>query len=414
MRSGFAPVGPEWRNRDNGSEDSVREQVQLARADMLSFIGRGDLSGLRVIDIGCGHGVHKLTRIRTGHPPVDLECGPGIHSLAMIEAGASELVSMDCHSATIEATSRLRENAGSPAHWRIMQGSVLDSDFLAQLGQFDLVYCWGGLQHSGDVWTGLRNVAKLVAPTGLLHLALCDSDFYPQTPKFWTNLKRKYASASPLQKHLYEIWYLFTIILKCNPLRILPLARLLQGYGRTPYRRLHADIKNWLGGWPMEFTRIYEVIPELQRASLQLLRTNDAVGTMEYLFGGNSISSVQSHFPPLRLPHPVDWQVMTLRNAEDFAVLSPERPIYIYGSGNGGDIIHDAIVKIVGCTPAGFITTHKEGRHRGLSVSTIKNFADRAPANAQILIASCYFDAISITLAQHGIREFYNAYPYLL
>ena len=33
--------------------------------------------------------------------------------------------------------------------WSINQGSVLDTAYLASLGQFDVVYSWGVLHHTG-------------------------------------------------------------------------------------------------------------------------------------------------------------------------------------------------------------------------------------------------------------------------
>ena len=49
------------------------------------------------------------------------------------------------------------------SQWLIEEGSVLDREFLARLGQFDVVYSWGVLHHTGAMWQALDNVAPLVA-----------------------------------------------------------------------------------------------------------------------------------------------------------------------------------------------------------------------------------------------------------
>ena len=52
--------------------------------------------------------------------------------------------------------------------WTILQGSVLDREFLAQLGRFDVVYSWGVLHHTGEMWQALENVKRCVPVGGTL------------------------------------------------------------------------------------------------------------------------------------------------------------------------------------------------------------------------------------------------------
>ena len=41
---------------------------------------------------------------------------------------------------------------------------VLDQEYLARLGQFDIVYSWGVLHHTGSMWQVMENVKPLVKP----------------------------------------------------------------------------------------------------------------------------------------------------------------------------------------------------------------------------------------------------------
>ena len=52
-------------------------------------------------------------------------------------------------------------------------GSALwTTDYLQSLGQFDVVYSWGVLHHTGQMWTALDNAAPLVTPGGKLFIAI--------------------------------------------------------------------------------------------------------------------------------------------------------------------------------------------------------------------------------------------------
>src|SRR5262245_21908996 len=119
------------------------ERVSIAQERLLLFLGLGNLRGRDILDIGCGS---------------------GIHSLAALRAGARRIVSFDYDPDSVEATAGLRRSAGSPEHWNVMRGDVLDPAFLAQLGTFSIVYSWGVLHHTGDVWRAFDNAQVCLAP----------------------------------------------------------------------------------------------------------------------------------------------------------------------------------------------------------------------------------------------------------
>src|SRR5205085_5450601 len=87
--------------------------------------------------------------------------------------GATRVHSFDFDPNSVACTSELKRRffAKDP-NWTIEQGSVLDKPYLTSLGTFDIVYSWGVLHHTGDMWCALRNAIDLVAPSGRLFIAL--------------------------------------------------------------------------------------------------------------------------------------------------------------------------------------------------------------------------------------------------
>ncbi|WP_323938802.1 class I SAM-dependent methyltransferase [Aeromonas hydrophila] len=368
------------------------ERVDQARQHLLSFIGREDLLGLRVLDIGSGS---------------------GIHSMAAFQAGAAEVVSFDYDADSVMATKRLHAMCQSPDNWRVMQGSVLDPEFMNSLGQFDLVYAWGVLHHTGSVWSAIDLASTCVKPGGLMYIALYDSDVSAESPEFWCRIKQRYTSSSVAVRRIYEAWYVARFVLHYNPFRLGHLLKQVREYKKNRGMDFYHDVKDWLGGWPMEYTRIYDVIPFLLARKMKLLRTKVGEANTEYLFSLQDVQQGLTQFQVLSLPQDLAWNVVSIREPEDLNALDQTRPVYVYGAGKGGQLVR-TLLEYKGVNVTSFITTDQPGTHDGLKVLSLDQFIEAGDENAQVVIASTYFDAISLKLAERGITYFYNAYPYVM
>lgn len=98
---------------------------------------------------------------------VDAGSGSGLSSLAAIRLGARQVYSFDFDPHSVACTRELKHRYfPSAANWIVSEGSVLNRDFLEGLGKFDIVYSWGVLHHTGQMWTALGNISMLAANGG--------------------------------------------------------------------------------------------------------------------------------------------------------------------------------------------------------------------------------------------------------
>ena len=241
------------------------ERVTLAQESMLRFLNLKNLKGKKFLDIGCGS---------------------GIHSLAAYRAGADQVTSFDFDLDSVSITRRLHERSGSPNNWFVAQGSVLDGDFLETLPLSDIVYSWGVLHHTGEMWKAIENAAGRLERDGVFFIALYTSDvFIDPTPEYWLKVKQTYNRSSWLGKRRME----WTYALRATIIPYLrrgwnPLRHMLS-YKRSRGMSYWTDVKDWLGGWPMEFAGIAETKAFcLEKLGMELLNIHAGEANTEYLF----------------------------------------------------------------------------------------------------------------------------------
>lgn len=319
MRFGF---GANW--ADYVEKNFSDERVEISQRHLLSFLKLDDLKGKTFLDIGCGS---------------------GLHSVAAWRAGATQVVSFDYDHNSVATTKKLHELSGSPKNWLVMQGSVLDEQFMETLPKSDIVYSWGVLHHTGSMWQAIENAARCLHETSVFYIALYSKDVYVDPPaEYWLKVKREYNLANPLKKLWMDWCYAWDATIKPalrnrkNPL-----------VGMREYKKLRGmsywhDIRDWLGGYPMEFAGNKETeVFGRERLGLELIHVKAGEGNTEYLFRPmgthNYWDDVTSAFPITQLKGPFQhlngkaWQadikglVASQGEAEKFMLYEDGSPV---------------------------------------------------------------------------------------
>lgn len=237
------------------------KRLEAAKASLLEPLGLTSLAGLSFLDIGSGS---------------------GLFSLAAHELGAN-VTSFDYDRDAVDTALSLRERFGIGPQWTVRQGSVLDPRLLAELGQFDIVYSWGVLHHTGAMWQAIEGAASCVGPGGLFFLSIYNDQ--GMQSRMWTRIKRRYVRSGKLGQ-----WVLLRAAGAYFGSRAVA-SRLLRGslIAAPRPRGMSAshDLVDWVGGYPFEVAGPDQIFAFLRRSGFQLrhLKTvGGGLGCNEFVF----------------------------------------------------------------------------------------------------------------------------------
>lgn len=213
-----------------------------------SYSGLIDEDRIRDAETALGKLVHAEDIV--GKSFLDIGCGSGLHLLAASRLGAGRLVGIDIDPKSVVTAERVQNLFGQGVRGSIMRASVFDLS-PEGIGQFDIVYSWGVLHHTGAMREAIVRATRLVGPRGLFVVALYRKTL---TCRLWRWEKRWYSRASPAMQRVARTIY--TGLFRFNLL----LARKSFRAYLHEYDRLNRgmdfshDLHDWMGGYPYEST----------------------------------------------------------------------------------------------------------------------------------------------------------------
>lgn len=248
------------------SKDIDSERIASAEAGLLALLPAAQIAGRTFLDIGCGS---------------------GLHSLAALNVGAKFVTAIDIDPTSVSTAKATLTKHGESQEFRCLVGNVFDPPF-DEGEKFDIVYSWGVLHHTGDMWNAIENAIGLVKPGGKLVIAI-----YFKTPfcGFWKVEKRLF-TRSPRILRPPVIW-LFSAL---GILRILTKGRnpvtYIREYKKFRGMSWYRDQIDWLGGYPYESASAEEITSFVEGHGGKLVKSLNTTpnigllgsGCAEYVF----------------------------------------------------------------------------------------------------------------------------------
>ena len=256
--------GRNWRSFLTLLDDERIRQAQMSLCEML---GLERLDGQEFLDAGSGS---------------------GLFSLAAASLGASRVHSFDYDADSVDCTRELKQRYFPEMQsWTIERASVLDERYLSGLGRFDVVYSWGVLHHTGNLWRALELVTSVVNPGGKLFIALYNDQGW--VSQGWTAVKRVYISGWPGRMLVTGVFVPF--FAARNLLRDVvhfrnPAGRYRNHKKQRGMSMVH-DWRDWLGGYPFEVASREGVVRFYRERGFNLIKLKSAgrsLGNNEFVF----------------------------------------------------------------------------------------------------------------------------------
>ncbi|MDE2261547.1 MAG: class I SAM-dependent methyltransferase [Gammaproteobacteria bacterium] len=230
------------------------KRIERAVESLQAMLEVKDLQGKSFLDIGSGSGIFSLAARRLGARVFSFDYDP--------RAAAC----------TQELKRRYFEH---DREWQVQTGSALDREFLGRLGRFDIVYSWGVLHHTGDLWGALANVDRNVAEGGKLFISLANDQ--GEASRRWTTVKMLYNRMPSHLKGSFAVLVYLPLELRKfvgSLAKGRPQAYFssIWNYGVNRGMSWWRDNIDWIGGYPFQVSKPEEILDFYRARGYTLLK----------------------------------------------------------------------------------------------------------------------------------------------
>lgn len=234
------------------------ESIRSAETSLKANLGLSSMVGMKFLDIGSGSGLFSLAARRLG----------------------AQVHSFDYDPKSVSCTQSLKNKYfQGDESWSVERGSVLDVNYMERFQNFDIVYSWGVLHHTGDMKLALMNASACVKPEGKIFIAIYNDQGLVSW--YWLVIKKIFNSGS-LGKAVVIIFhfpYLFMLRY---------LWRAIKGKGRVERgMSIWYDMIDWLGGMPFEVASSAKIVGIFTSWGFEASKVNTVghrMGCNEFIF----------------------------------------------------------------------------------------------------------------------------------
>jgi len=217
---------------------------------------------------------------------LDVGCGSGLFSVAASALGAGKVMGFDVDEESVSTSKEVLEKV---SQWdpdvkkgavEFKVASILNENIGRQ--RYDIVYSWGVLHHTGDMYKAFDAIKNLVEDRGVLVLTIYNRHF---TSPIWKAVKYTYVkSPGFVKKVLIFLTALYYAVIA------------LITSGKVPFRgargmNFYTDVVDWVGGYPYEYASVSEVADFFEKNGFKLktvIKTKGTTGCNQFVFDRKS------------------------------------------------------------------------------------------------------------------------------